>query len=97
MLSPTPPSTGYDLFYETPLSTIYVVDEVAAQAYKAQKPWKDYEIVVLPTGIEELTKEKADTDIVDYYDLNGRQLTGKQRALIIVRYSDGSSRKVMVK
>ena len=32
-----------------------------------------------------------------YYDLNGRRISGKQSGLVIVRYSDGSTRKVVVK
>lgn len=34
--------------------------------------------------------------ICGYYDLGGR-LAGKQRGVNIVRYSDGTSRKIMVK
>ena len=37
------------MFYETPLETVYVVDEDAKTAYQAQAPWKAYEIVVTPT------------------------------------------------
>ena len=51
----------------------------------------------MPTGIDYMESEKAAPTIVGYYDLSGRQLAGKQCGLIIVRYSDGSSRKVMVK
>ena len=32
-----------------------------------------------------------------YYDLSGRRLAGKQRGVNIMRYSDGTSRKIMVK
>ena len=35
--------------------------------------------------------------ITDYYDLCGKRLEGKQRGPVIVRYNDGSTRKVMVK
>ena len=35
--------------------------------------------------------------ICGYYDLGGRRLAGKQRGVNIVRYSDGTSRKIMVK
>ena len=97
MLPSTPPSAGEGLFNYTPLNTIYVVDEDAEIAYIAQTPWRDYEIVVLPKGIEDLATDKTDADVVDYYDLSGLQLAGKQRGLIIVRYSDGTSLKVMVK
>ena len=51
----------------------------------------------MPTGIDYMESEKAAPTIVGYYDLSGRQLAGKQRGLVIVRYSDGTSRKVMVK
>ena len=35
--------------------------------------------------------------IVGYYDLNGKLINGKQRGAVIVRYSDGTTRKVLVK
>ena len=52
MLPSTPPSTGILVFEGTPLKTVYVVDENAKKAYQAEYPWKDYEIVVKPTGIK---------------------------------------------
>ncbi|MDD7232962.1 MAG: hypothetical protein PUH44_04800 [Bacteroidales bacterium] len=51
----------------------------------------------MPTSIEELETEKTTPTIVGYYDLSGRHINGKQRGLVIKRYSDGSSRKVLVK
>ena len=97
MFPSTPPSTGSNIFEDTPLETVYVVDENAKRAYQAQEPWNQYEIVVMPTGIEELETDKTIPTIVGYYDLNGRPINGKQRGAVILRYSDGSSRKVMVK
>ena len=47
MLRSTPPTTG-EIFYFTPLETVYVVDEDAKTAYQAQAPWNAYEIVVMP-------------------------------------------------
>lgn len=35
--------------------------------------------------------------ICGYYDLGCRRLAGKQRGVNIVHYSDGTSRKIMVK
>ena len=97
MLPSTPPSTEYGIFYDTPLETVYVVDENAKTAYQAQKPWNYYEIVVMPTGIEELETDKTAPTIVGYYDLNGKPTNGKQRGAAILRYSDGTTRKVLVK
>ena len=48
MLPSTPPSTGYSIFGNTPLETVYVVDEDAKTAYQAQDPWRNYGIVVMP-------------------------------------------------
>ena len=97
MLPSTPPSTDSRIFDDTPLETVYVVDEDAKTAYQAQEPWNLYAIVVMPTGIEELETDKTSPSIVGYYDLSGRPINGKQRGAVILRYSDGSSRKVMVK
>ena len=97
MIPSTPPSTEYGIFGNTPLETVYVVDVTAKRVYLAQEPWNYYAIVVMPTGIEELEADKTTSTIVCCYDLSGRPSNGKQRGAVILRYSDGSSRKVMVK
>ena len=98
MLPSTPPSTGKTIFEYTPLETVYVVDEDAKTAYLDQWPWYNYVIVVMPTtGIEEVETDKTAPTIVGYYDLNGKPINGKQRGAVIVRYSDGTARKVLVK
>ena len=95
MLPSTPPSTDYGIFDNTTLEKVYVVDEDAKKAYQARYPWYNYEIVVMPTGIEELETDKTAPTIVGYYDLNGKRINGKQRGAVIVRYSDGTTRKVL--
>ena len=52
MLPSTPPSTGWDIFDDTPLETVYVVSENAKKAYQAQWSGNEYKIVVKPTGIK---------------------------------------------
>ena len=95
MLRSTPPSTEYSIFKYTPLETVYVVDEYAKKAYQANYPWSVYEIVVMPTGIEEVETDKTAPTIVGYYDLNGKLINGKQRGTVIVRYSDGTTHKLL--
>ena len=95
MLPSTPPRTGSDIFDHTLLETIYVVDEDAKTAYEAQAPWNDYDIEVMPTSIKEVETDKTAPTIVGYYDLNGKLINGKQRGAVIVRYSDGTARKVL--
>ena len=95
MLPSTPPSTGPWIFDNTPLEKVYVVDEDAKTAYQAKAPWGEYEIVVMPTGIEEVGTDKITPTIVGYYGLNGKLINGKQRGTVIVRYSDGTTRKLL--
>ena len=97
MLPTIPPRAGWGIFAFTPLGIVYVVSENAKTAYQAQEPWKSYAIVVMPTGIEELVTDKIAPTIVGYYDLNGKPFNGKQRGVAILRYSDGTTRKVLVK
>ena len=95
MLRSTPPSIDSSRFGNTPLKTVYVVDEYAKKAYQAEYLWNEYEIVVMPTGIEEVETDKTASTIVGYYDLNGKLINGKQRGTVIVRYSDGTTRKLL--
>ena len=75
--------------------TVYVMDEDAKTAYQTGYLWSRYEIVVMPTGIEEVETDKTAPTIVGYYDLNGKRINGKQRGAVIVHYSDGTTRKVL--
>ena len=51
----------------------------------------------IPESIGHVEIEETAPAISGYYDLSGRRLAGKQRGVNIVRYSDGTSRKIMVK
>ena len=97
MLPATPPTLYEDFFRGTPLTTVYVVDEDAKALYMNTRPWSRYEILVLPTGIDNVEMEEDSRSIAGYYDLNGRQVSSKQRGPIIIRYSDGTSRRVIMK
>ena len=48
------------------------------------------------TGIA-VQQMSKDVKIVDAYQLNGQKLNGVQRGLNILRMSDGTTRKVVVK
>ena len=97
MLPPTLPNVGLDLFKGASLRTIYVADDEAKARYEEKYPWKAYEIVPLNTGIENAEMGDNAARITGCYDLNGRRVSGKQSGPVIVRYSDGCTRKVMVK
>jgi hypothetical protein len=49
-------------------------------------------------AIEEIGTDNAD-DVIEIarYDLNGRKIAGPQKGINIIRYSDGTSKKVILK
>ena len=50
------------------------------------------------TGIISVPETDVKTaDIVGYYDISGRRLPNKQRGINIIRYSDGTSRKLFIR
>lgn len=75
-----------------------MTSEEAKAFYEAENPWNAYEIVVtVNTGIENTEIGNNAAGISSYYDLNGIRITGKKSGSTIVRYSDGSTRKVIVR
>lgn len=49
------------------------------------------------TGIESLTTGSSDADKVTYYDLQGRRVSSPKQGIYIMRWSNGTTRKVLVK
>ena len=95
MLPSTPPSTGSYIFYNAPLETVYVVDEDAKTAYQTGYLWSRYEIVVMPTGIEEVETDKTAPHhcrlLRPEWQTNQRQTTRRgHRALLRWHYAQGA-------
>ena len=98
------PATGFGVFYGVTITsaTLHVPAE-SIEAYKTTYPWSEFgKIVPLTdedlTGIDELPTDNGQTVMPEeIYDLNGRKLARMQKGINIVRMSDGSVRKVMVK
>ncbi len=64
-----------------------------------KEPWSNFDNIVALTD-EELPVESIQDSkrkIQDVYDLSGRQQTTGRRGINIFRYSDGTTRKVMMK
>lgn len=99
MLPTALPQAGDYIFDDTPLlKTIYVANDEAKALYQAARPWSEYDIVSLTeAGVSQISSSDTAPQVTGYYDLSGRRLTGKQRGVVIERYADGTSRKVLVK
>ena len=67
------------------------------EAYASTKPWSNFTNIVEEdlSGIKEM--EVKSHGGAAYYNLNGRRVTEPQRGVNIIRYSNGTSKKVLVK
>ena len=69
------------------------------EQYKATSPWSGFGSIVPlddPDGIEDI-KASEDVTEIARYDISGRMIGKPQKGINIIRYSDGTTRKVLVK
>lgn len=72
------------------------VPKGCAKKYRQAEIWKEFDIEEMDgTGIEGVTNDSTVTE-VSRYDANGNRLAAPTKGLNIVRYSDGTVKKVMV-
>ena len=98
-LATVPPACGKDTFDRVDKTACRLsVPSGSIEAYKAADVWKEfYNIDGEASGIHGVTSGAGKAAIKSIYDLNGRQQQGTHRGLNIVRMSDGTVRKVMVR
>ena len=92
------PKMGSDVFYyvDKKNCTLYV-PQGTEQDYFLADVWGDFENIVEfdATGIDKTTTS-TDVEEVSRYSVNGQRLVGPTKGLNIVKYSDGSVKKVAV-
>ena len=97
------PETDKDVFADSNYknATLHVPAN-AVEAYSNAEQWKDFgSIVALTdndtklTGIQSINNEVITAE--RYYSLDGKQTTTPQRGLNIIRMSDGTTKKVILK
>ena len=94
------PSADDLAFEETPYGTLHVPAS-ALEAYKATWPWNKFNSIVALTeeemSVKGARKGEAQNSVIARYDINGQSVEAGRRGLNIIRMSDGTVRKVMVK
>ncbi|MGI6222641.1 MAG: Omp28-related outer membrane protein [Prevotella sp.] len=53
--------------------------------------------IIDPTGIQSVTTDAASNTVVARYNAAGQQINGPQKGINIIKYADGTSKKVIVK
>lgn len=78
----------------TTSNVLLVVPDDAVEKYKAHSVWKKF-MIEDATDTPSLMAEDRKADGI--YDMSGRRVEKLQRGINIIRMSDGTTRKVMVK
>ena len=84
--------------YDLKNSVTLYVPRGSKETYAATAPWSDFTNIVEydVTGIQPITLNPSEAGAT-YYNLQGQRIATPQRGqLVIVRYSDGTSRKMLV-
>ncbi len=95
-LNPEPPMCESDTFGSSTSTCLLYVPLGTTKAYSEATGWKDFFNIeeIDTSGIKALTLEEV--EIVGYYSINGKEVNAPQKGINIVRYSDGTTRKVLV-
>lgn len=97
-LNTTPPNVGTGNFSNNRYMTLNVyVPQEALDTYQEAEPWKNFWNLqgFDPTGINNMKVEGRNANA--YYDLRGNRLDAPNHGLNIIKMSDGTTKKVMVK
>lgn len=93
------PETNNAFTYSNYTNATLHVPAISIDAYKNAEQWKDFgNIVALtdPSGIE-ATRASQEPAIVEHYTIDGKRVNQPQRGLNIIKMSDGTTKKVVVK
>ena len=100
-LRTSPAEYGADgnCFDDVPTSTCTLhVPAGCKDAYASLAPWSAFENIVEfePTAINQL-EHNAEKNVSESFNLQGQRISVPQRGVNIIRYSDGTSKKILVK
>ena len=97
--NPANVALGDDVFYGVPKYAVFLhVTPEHFDAYKNASQWKEFHNIVDDlAGVEGVEVEEATKEVEGYYDLKGIRLNEPIRGQVtIVRYKDGSTKKIVV-
>jgi hypothetical protein len=82
-------------------ATLYI-PKGTKEKYEAAPAWNKFQNIVemdeIPTYVENVTSHsRKESTMSEFYSIGGRRQNASQRGLNIIRMSDGTVRKVMVK
>ena len=104
-MSPTPPEAEEPLFVDInsdqdpwAKQPVLVVPQGSKQLYQEAPVWNHFDKIIefsVATGID--SRNILTAAPIGYYTLDGRRLSSPQKGINIIRQSDGTTRKVIVR
>lgn len=98
-LNTTPPDCATTYCFSNYNATLHVPTE-SAETYASTYVWEDFESIVgdIDTAVESITADAEEAQPTGYYSLSGQRIdTPAEGAVSIIRYSDGTAKKVLMK
>ena len=95
VLNPTPPTCCNDTFSE--YNSILVVPDGALNAYSLAPIWCNFTNIAEISGIKEIQVDEYSADEIGRYDLNGRRLVHPTPGINIIKMSNGTTRKELIR
>ena len=103
VLNTTPVAITQNVFSNRTNTTLYV-PVGSKDAYQAADYWKEFKeiIEIDPTGIEQISVQgngygNIDQEGATWYTIDGKRASEPQRGLNIIRMSNGTTKKIVVK
>lgn len=101
----TIPYTSNEIFMSTPINEVTLhVPAVSIEAYKEKKPWSDFKNFVAltdsdpkPANMSEVKISEGNATVAKFYTIDGKRISNPLKGINILRMSDGTSKKVVVK
>ena len=101
------PETGKDIFVDSNYKNATLhVPAASVEAYKNKEQWKDFGYIVAltdedpkPTTEIMMTTaaQQPTVTVVECYTIDGKRISTPQRGMNIIKMSDGTVKKVVVK
>ena len=89
-------SSSFGIFEQSLSNATLYVPAVAVEKCKVISPWKDFKNIVAHefSGVECVSGDRAKI-VTGYYDITGVPVDEDYEGLVIVRFSDGSCKKIL--
>lgn len=90
------PSFSPTFAHDTYLYGVLYVPKGSLETYKNAQGWKDFwDIIEYEAGVEDIPVNSVEKTECGRYDLNGRPVSDNYNGITIIKYNDGTAKKIL--